>query len=207
MADEAASAESKALPKDVAATPDVDSVALDQAEIEALLNQAMTPASGPSGPAAPAAAAVETPPTTTPDAAPAAATPAAGSTSPQDVEFLLSQAQEALSSINDPPGDLPAGAAPFELKPFSASSATTEAASVDLMRDVQLNLSIELGRTHMYMEDILKLRKGAVVPLDKMAGDPVDVYANGRLIARGEVLVLNDNFCVRVAELVESRSS
>ncbi len=206
MADEAASAESKALPKDVAATPDVDSVALDQAEIEALLNQAMTPASGPSGSAAPPAAAVESP-ATTPAATPAAAAPAAGSTSPQDVEFLLSQAQEALSSINDPPADLPAGAAPFELKPFSASSATTEAASVDLMRDVQLDLSIELGRTHMYMEDILKLRKGAVVPLDKLAGDPVDVYANGRLIARGEVLVLNDNFCVRVAELVESESS
>jgi flagellar motor switch protein FliN/FliY len=52
------------------------------------------------------------------------------------------------------------------------------------------------------LEDVLKLGKGAVVPLDKLAGDPVDVYANGRLIARGEVLILNDNFCVRVAELV-----
>jgi flagellar motor switch protein FliN/FliY len=41
-----------------------------------------------------------------------------------------------------------------------------------------------------------------VVPLDKLAGDPVDIYVNGRLIARGEVLVLNDNFCVRVAELI-----
>jgi flagellar motor switch protein FliN/FliY len=41
-----------------------------------------------------------------------------------------------------------------------------------------------------------------VVPLDKLAGDPVDIYVNGRLIARGEVLILNDNFCVRVAELV-----
>ena len=54
----------------------------------------------------------------------------------------------------------------------------------------------------MYLEDVLRLRKGSVVPLDKLAGDPVDVYVNGRLIARGEVLVLNDNFCVRVAELI-----
>ena len=54
----------------------------------------------------------------------------------------------------------------------------------------------------MYLEDVLKLRKGSVVPLDKLAGDPVDIYVNGRLIARGEVLVLNDNFCVRVAELI-----
>ena len=49
---------------------------------------------------------------------------------------------------------------------------------------------------------MLSLRKGSVVPLDKLAGDPVDVYVNGRLIARGEVLVLNDNFCVRVNEIV-----
>ena len=48
----------------------------------------------------------------------------------------------------------------------------------------------------------LKLGKGAVVTLDRNAGDPVDIFVNGRLIARGEVLVLNDNFCVRVAELV-----
>ena len=77
-------------------------------------------------------------------------------------------------------------------------------ATLDLLNDVELDLKIELGRTNMYLEDVLKLRKGAVVPLDKLAGDPVDIYVNGRLIARGEVLVLNDNFCVRVAELVTS---
>ena len=67
---------------------------------------------------------------------------------------------------------------------------------------MQLDLKIELGRTHMYLEDVLRLKEGVVVTLDKLAGDPVDIYANGRLIARGEVLVLNDNFCVRVAELI-----
>ena len=50
----------------------------------------------------------------------------------------------------------------------------------------------------------MKLRKGSVVTLDKLAGDPVDLYVNGRLVARGEILVLNDNFCVRVAELLGS---
>ena len=54
----------------------------------------------------------------------------------------------------------------------------------------------------MYLEDVLQLRRGSVVALDKLAGDPVDVFVNGRLVARGEVLVLNDNFCVRVAELI-----
>jgi flagellar motor switch protein FliN/FliY len=75
------------------------------------------------------------------------------------------------------------------------------------MRDVELDLTIELGRTHMQLEDVLKLKQGAVVPLDKLAGDPADIYVNGRLIARGEVLVLNDNFCVRVAELIVGESA
>ncbi len=63
-------------------------------------------------------------------------------------------------------------------------------------------MSIELGRTEMLVEDVLKLQSGSVVELDKLAGDPVDVYVNGRLVARGEVLVLNDNFCIRVSEIV-----
>jgi flagellar motor switch protein FliN/FliY len=79
-----------------------------------------------------------------------------------------------------------------------------EKVSIDLLRDVQLELKVELGRTKMSLDDILQLRKGSVVTLDKLAGDPVDIYVNGRLVARGEVLVLNDNFCVRVAELVGS---
>ena len=54
----------------------------------------------------------------------------------------------------------------------------------------------------MYLEDVLKLKRGSVVTLDKLAGDPVDVFVNGRMVARGEVLVLNDNFCVRVTELL-----
>ena len=55
------------------------------------------------------------------------------------------------------------------------------------------------------LEDVLKLKRGSVVTLDKLAGDPVDVFVNGRLVARGEVLVLNDNFCVRVTELLDRR--
>ena len=54
----------------------------------------------------------------------------------------------------------------------------------------------------MLVEDVLRLAEGSVVALDKLAGDPVDVYVNQRLVARGEVLVLNDNFCVRVNEIV-----
>ncbi len=56
----------------------------------------------------------------------------------------------------------------------------------------------------MLIEDVLKLSEGAVVELDKLAGDPVDVYVNDRPVARGEVLVLNDNFCVRINEILDS---
>ncbi len=74
--------------------------------------------------------------------------------------------------------------------------------SIDLLRDVNLDVKIELGRSRMYVEDVLRLNEGSVVELDKLAGDPVDVLVNGRLVARGEVLVLNDTFCVRINDIV-----
>jgi len=121
----------------------------------------------------------------------------------QDIEFLLAQAEKALESVNSGRlGEIPSGVSSYRLDEFSLAAPSTESATLDLIRDVELDLKIELGRTHMYLEDVLKLRKGSVVPLDKLAGDPVDIFVNGRLIARGEVLVLNDNFCVRVAELI-----
>ena len=119
------------------------------------------------------------------------------------MEVLLQQAEKALSSIEEgPPQEVPPGMAPFHWEELSVVPADAESATLDLIRDVELDVSIELGRTRMYLEDVLKLRRGAVVTLDKLAGDPVDVYVNGRLVARGEVLVLNDNFCVRINEII-----
>lgn len=151
-------------------------------------DQAAAPAADPSGPTA----------------SPAAVPDAEGATealAPGDIDLLLKQAEDALASVAADDA-ASSGASPFQLRDFASAPATTEAATIDLLRDVELNVSIELGRTHMYLEEVLKLRKGSVVPLDKLAGDPVDVYVNGRLIARGEILVLNDNFCIRVAELL-----
>ena len=76
-----------------------------------------------------------------------------------------------------------------------------DAKRVSMLNDVNLRVKIELGRTRMLVEEVLKLDVGSVVELERLAGDPVDVYVNDRLIARGEVLVLNDNFCVRVSEV------
>jgi flagellar motor switch protein FliN/FliY len=126
---------------------------------------------------------------------------------PQDIDMLFDQAEAALASAHQEPTDLPQGVSPFSLQDFTGAPASTQAATLDLVREVQLDVRIELGRTHMHLEDVLRLTKGAVVPLDKLAGDPVDVFVNGRLIARGEVLVLNDNFCIRITELIVGETS
>ena len=139
-------------------------------------------------------------------------TPSAGQpTSPEaknsanvgnDIDYLLKQTQEALGSVDAPSNPAIDGLKDFTLQEFAGSPPSTDFATLDLLRDVELDLKIELGRTEMYLDEVLRLKRGSVVPLDKLAGDPVDVYVNGRLVARGEVLVLNDNFCVRVAELI-----
>lgn len=97
----------------------------------------------------------------------------------------------------------PAGSVPLELPDFGADDLTPEESKgISLLSDVKLDVKIELGRAEMYIEEVLKLGEGAVVELDKLAGDPVDVLVNDRLVARGEVLVLNDNFCVRISEIM-----
>ena len=172
--------------------------AVGQDEIDALLNNigGSSSAADAQQPAAVAATATQR----VPDSQKYASEPA--STDPGgDIDFLLGQAEEAIASVNRP-SEAAEGLAEFQFKDFTGSSPSEEKATLDLLRDVELDLKIELGRTNMYLEEVLKLRRGSVVSLDKLAGDPVDVYVNGRLIARGEVLVLNDNFCVRVAELI-----
>ncbi len=100
-------------------------------------------------------------------------------------------------------GDVDAtGATPMALESLDGSGSAEPASPIDMIVDVNLNVRIELGRSKMAVEDILKLQAGSVVTLDKLAGDFVDVLVNDRLVARGEVLILNDNFCVRIAEII-----
>ena len=125
-----------------------------------------------------------------------------GTTSREDIEQLLDQAERALVLIESAEQAQPPGAKPFELRDFSGTSPSTEAATLDPGRDEELDVKIELGRTRMHLEEVLKLRDGSVVPLDRLAGDTVDVYVKDRLVARGEILVLDDNFCIRIAEVI-----
>jgi flagellar motor switch protein FliN/FliY len=125
---------------------------------------------------------------------------------PTSAEAALSAAAQTASDITrmaaaaaNPAAN---GPTPMPLPAFDAATSSRQSRAIDLLSDVNLNVKIELGRTRMLVEDVLRLTEGAVVELDKLAGDPVDVYVNDRHVARGEVLVLNDNFCVRINEIL-----
>jgi flagellar motor switch protein FliN/FliY len=151
-------------------------------------------------PAAGSKVAADTP---TAEATPAAEATASPGATPEEtsIEELLRQAnfENASSTIAENPAP---DASSFNLPSFQQAIADAQISSIDLLRDVELNVKIELGRSQMLIEEVLKLSEGSVVELDKLAGDPVDVFVNERLVARGEVLVLNDNFCVRVNEII-----
>jgi flagellar motor switch protein FliN/FliY len=132
----------------------------------------------------------------------AAARAPSGAAIGDDIQLLIAHAQQAIASVDQPADPGIPGLASFQFKDLAGAPASGEKATLELLQDVDLDLRIELGRTQMHLEDVLKLKRGSVVPLDKLAGEPVDVFVNGRMVARGEVLVLNDNFCVRVTELV-----
>jgi len=73
---------------------------------------------------------------------------------------------------------------------------------LDLLLDVPLEVSVELGRSRLSIQNLLALGPGSVVELDKLAGDPLDILVNGRLVARGEAVVVNDKFGVRITDIV-----
>ncbi len=90
-----------------------------------------------------------------------------------------------------------------DLPEFSPEATTSSPRSMDLLLDVELPLTVELGHTRMAIKGILELGVGSVIKLDKAAGDPVDMLVNGRLVARGEVVVVDDSFGVRILGLVD----
>ena len=73
---------------------------------------------------------------------------------------------------------------------------------LELLLDVPLELSVELGRTRMSIQELLSLGPGSVIELDKVAGEPLDILVNDRLVARGEAVVVNDKFGIRITDIV-----
>ena len=82
-----------------------------------------------------------------------------------------------------------------------------EPSSLNLIMDVPLEISVELGRVKMMVREVLELGTGAIIEIDKAAGEPVDVMVNGTLVARGEVVVIEDNFGVRITEIVANEKA
>lgn len=74
--------------------------------------------------------------------------------------------------------------------------------NMDMILDIPLSVSVELGRARMVVKDLLQLSQGAVVELEKLAGEPMEILVNGRLIARGEAVVVNDKFGVKLTDIV-----
>ncbi len=91
---------------------------------------------------------------------------------------------------------------PVEFAPMSSQQSQTARNGVELILDVQLHVAVELGHTSMKVKDVLGLGPGSVVELDKHAGEPVEVVVNNKIVARGEVVVIDENFGVRITEIV-----
>ena len=127
---------------------------------------------------------------------------AADENTTDEIEQRLDEASQSLEQAAGANVSTQADPQPYDLGDLKPGAEDQGPQPIDLIGEVEMDLRIELGRTEMRLEEVLQLRGGSVVALDKLAGDPVDVFVNGRLIARGEVLVMNDNFCIRVTELV-----
>ena len=96
----------------------------------------------------------------------------------------------------------PASFASLDSELASAGGGETEKNIQNLLGDVDLRVQIVLGQAKKSVEEILALKSGDVVELEKLAGDPLDILVNERLVAKGEVLVLNENFCIRITDII-----
>ncbi|GIV05446.1 MAG: hypothetical protein KatS3mg016_1021 [Fimbriimonadales bacterium] len=105
------------------------------------------------------------------------------------------------SLMETPEPAAPTPATPMAFNPFAEPEESPER-NIDLLLDIPLEVSVELGRVTMLVRELLEIGTGSIIELQKAAGEPVEVLVNGRLIARGEVVVVEDNFAVRITEIL-----
>ncbi|MGE5580947.1 MAG: flagellar motor switch phosphatase FliY [Bacillota bacterium] len=91
---------------------------------------------------------------------------------------------------------------PAQFAPLGSAKSSKESGNIGLILDVPLQVTVELGNTRMRIKEILELGVGSIIELDKLAGDPVDIYVNGKLIAKGEVVVIDENFGIKVTDII-----
>jgi flagellar motor switch protein FliN/FliY len=126
-------------------------------------------------------------------------------------EAAVPDPQEA--ATDEAPGDADDGSV-HQLRPDAEEAAEAAFAADDddwrnlhRMLDVPLSLTVELGKTEMPLSEVLRLEGGSVITIDRMPGEPIELLINGRVFARGEVVVINDTFGYRVTELVDDAGS
>ena len=105
---------------------------------------------------------------------------------------------EQASATNQPA----VSAKPHTLEQFGAGNTATTTSDLDMILDIPVQLTVELGRTKMPIKNLLQLAQGSVVELSGMAGEPLDVMINGFLIAQGEVVVVNDKLGIRLTDII-----
>jgi flagellar motor switch protein FliN/FliY len=94
---------------------------------------------------------------------------------------------------------------PAKLEELSPAQRTGAYPELEFILDIPLEISAEIGRTKMLIRDLLKLNQGSIIELEKFAGEPVEIYVNGKLMAKGEVVVVNDKFGVRITEIISAQ--
>jgi flagellar motor switch protein FliN/FliY len=110
---------------------------------------------------------------------------------------------EAAAAMSPPRPQPSVNVQPVQFASFDQNeSAGGQQGNLDLLLDVPLTITVELGRTKKLIKDILELVPGSIVQLDKLAGDPVDIMVNNKLVAKGEVVVIDENFGVRVTDII-----
>ncbi len=122
-------------------------------------------------------------------------------------EEALKEAQEAQPQTEEKGAEEPKKEAPPAAEPSFEEFRQSEPGedghpSLEFILDIPLEISVEIGRTKMIINDLLKLSQGSIIELNKLAGEPAEIYVNQRLMARGEVVVVNDRFAVRLTEII-----
>jgi len=125
----------------------------------------------------------------------------------EDIDELMKvlAGSAAAQAAASEPARKDAPARPPAAPAFDASAAAAPPraeASLDFLADVDVQVRVELGNTTLNVKDVLKLGPGSIVGLDSLVGDAVNVFVNDRLVAKGEVLVVKDNFAIRITEVV-----
>ncbi|GAB3630429.1 flagellar motor switch protein FliN [Pandoraea terrae] len=117
-------------------------------------------------------------------------------------EWASAMAEQTAAEEIAPPAAAAAPAAPVFQSLTSAAGAPATHNDIDLILDIPVQMTVELGRTKIAIKNLLQLAQGSVVELDGMAGEPMDVLVNGCLIAQGEVVVVNDKFGIRLTDII-----